>query len=450
MSAVLWPPTGSEVSLSHKSCCYRFCQYQKPGARNSLTFFAQRIVGKKCQFTMELPKLRSFAIFDGVPPQQEGEDPTIFWWYPSETPIDDRLNQIGLYLTFIGFCRDFRASQDCQHFQTDQAFSCFASLGANVYALASFATTDEVSYRVLCSTIELFASMYRMFFGEPYRLPDNKVDKQSQEIFRTQMDEMIRVFSQTPFLSKMAPSSDLWTICEEAIACSKERLPHLRSIAFIFQNRLVHTTMSERDVLTLYAAYRCPLRSLLQIEDDYAQSGKLTWVAGVKKGALTVRKVHMADGPGFPVFLKCNSLLVIVVFAEPRAMTIEEFQPVEETLAPFIDVIRPKCESALSSQRNVATHMYRDNGMCKATKPMEMSETFQLGFANTTEKFVRFMKSYRGDFVRFAAKSAKPGTDTWLFMERDGDVISMVDGPAKDLPDMVAQSSQALLKENIG
>lgn len=396
---------------------------------------------------MELPRLISFTVFDGIPPQQEGEDPTVFWWYPVETPIDDQLNQIGLYLTFVGFCRDFRASQDCQYFQTDQAFSCFAYLGADVYAVATFATTDEVLYRTLVSTIELFASLYHMLFGYPERLPDNTIDKKSQEIFKTQLDEMGRIFSQSPFLSKMTPSSDLWTICEEAIACSKERLPHVRSMAFIFGNKLVHTTMDERDVACLYSAYKAPLREIFQIEDG--QPGKLTWCVGIKKGELAVRKVNMADGPAFPVFLKSNSLLVIIAFAEPRSLTLDQFLPIEETLLRFIEVIRPKCESALS-QSNLKRLIYRDNGRCKVTKPMEMSENLPFGFPGTTERFVRFMESYRSDFVRFASRSSRPGRDTWLFMERDGDIVSMIDSPANDLPDIVSQSAKCLQEEKIG
>ena len=119
--------------------------------------------------SLKIPSLISFAIYDGIPPKEEGMDPTVFWYWPTETPIDTQLNNVGLYLTFTGFCRDFRSSKDCEYIQTDSSITCFGNIGADVCFAACFQTTDVTYCRILLKLIHAFETACLMFYGSPIR-----------------------------------------------------------------------------------------------------------------------------------------------------------------------------------------------------------------------------------------------------------------------------------------
>lgn len=403
--------------------------------------------------------LLSVAIFDGIPPQAEGEDPKLFAYWPDNGDINDQLNTIGLYLTFLGFCKDFRASEDCEYFRTDKAMTLLKHIGASVYVGVQFRDVQRATLRAKQSLMQLFIKTYTMFFPMPQRLPDNTIDPSSIEIFKSSLNEFVALLQGCPFMSKMCPSLDLWTLCEDAIANARQRLPTIRSAAFVYTNRLIHTTMDPNDALCLYAAFKAPFTETLQINKSVSESPPtLQWAVGLEKGDTYVphfRRVTLTDGPAFPTILLFKNLTMIIAFSEPCSLEVSEFQPIESILAESAPKIHANCESAITySMREQGTFLaVKQDSLFRVTKPMvpnERSSCFMSG--QTVENMTYWLNKNSKSIVRVGMTKQEANTK-FLFMEKDSDTVTFLTtntDPSRPMADVMSEMVNRLNETVIG
>jgi hypothetical protein len=377
-----------------------------------------------------LPPLRSVSIFDGTPPQEEGEDPKLFHYWPKATVSKDaQLNEIGLYLTFLGFCKDFRASSDCQYFETDSLFTCFAHLYGTVYAAAAFDVSKPnvmKSPRILQTLMHTFAALYVMV-------------KDFQDFTSDRIEDLQKIFTQFPFLSKAFPVRDVWMLCEEALADSMQIVKNLRGGAFFFDGMLLHTSIDPADVAVIYLAHKAKITTFYQ--GDYSSGDEVVWVLGsFSNNHCQPPKVQLSDGPAHLVMLAQGRLTMLMVFSEPHVMNPGEFKPVRDTLDPFAGSLLRACQK-LRPPEVVGAEVLRVEGQFEMARPLTsqgLKGSAKFFDWKRTDCYVKLITEQKLSFTRAVMQVGAP--PRWLFMEQFGDQAALVarsPGTSVTLPDAV-------------
>jgi hypothetical protein len=387
--------------------------------------------------------LVSLSIFDGIPPQEEGQDPSVFYYWSAEKiSKDSQFNEIGLYLTFLGFCREFRASKDCQYFQTDRFFTCFANLDGSVFAAACFDVAPPNaprSPRVFLAAMQLFASLYIM---------------RSPEFNRQVIFDLQRVFCRMPFLAKLPPSLELWHCCQEAIAESMQSVPIMRGAAFLFEDSLVHTSLDPRDVIAISIAYRAEVEAFCSFGGRRGvPPNQVIWGLGpLPDDKISTRthppKVTLSDGPGYPVILIYNELSAIIAIAQPPTLGLEHFAQLNTVFGAFMGPVCEKCKRVYGGEANGSMEFLRADGMVVLTKPIRGKGRFS--DREKVDSMLRFLDDQDSGFIRACIQVGQPSG--WLFMEKADEQATLVSSaqPAGPLADVVPEFVKQLGSENLG
>lgn len=374
---------------------------------------------------VKLPPLISMAIFDGIPPKEEGKDPTVFWYYPDTISIDHQLNQVGLYLTFLGFCRDFQASSDCQFIQTDSTFSCMENLGSECFVAACFQSKDPANQRLLTKQLSVFASIFKLLFESVTRDEQGNVNKTFLFDFTQYVPKFIELFNFYPYLPKLSPNLGLWILCEEALATLKMKLPTIRNAAFIYKDKLVHSCMSPNDTLALYMSTKIPVHYYqFATPKDKRLKDKFYWIVGMIEKNLLIPHCNFTDGSSYLTISTFNDLMVFLTFPMPRDQDGKTFNLLEEIITPFMRDIDKMCDKLLSQENGVKLGMsiYKDDGnytslrLCGAPgDPLREPEK--------PEQMIHFMDTNDSEFIRFSGQLSK---ENFLFIEKDGPLSTMI------------------------
>lgn len=395
-------------------------------------------------------ELISFCVFDGIPPQKEGEDPTIFWYYPENVPENDQLNMTGLYLTFIWFSRDFKASKDCEFFQTDKTFCCFCHLGEQIYCAATFKYVDAARNRYRINQMEVFRNVFSVIFSAPTRDPEtNMVEKNSD--FSDNFGNLLGVLNQPPLLLRLAPSLDLWNSCEEALAIAKYSMPNIRSAAFIYKDRLLHTSMHPSDALALYTSYKAKVKRLFSFAPE-PKENTFQWLTGLCKIVQSEQiitflpTVNLHDGLVLVATIRYNDLILFVALLMPKEINKEAFQPLEDALKPLLPKIVEKCNAKLALPQSSKITSYREDGLLKITSPMNV-QTGVIANQTMTGSLVDALNNNESDFVRFCEQV---DNEHWMFMEKDGKQTTIVEETAPNLPEAVSSAVTYIRMANLG
>ena len=369
-----------------------------------------------------MPKLLSFAVYDGIPPKEEGQDPTIFWFWPHNIEKDIQLNEIGLYMTFTGFCRDFRSSKDCEYFQTDQMLVVFVNLGAEVYAAAKFACNEAVYARMCTTSIKLFSKLFKMFFPEPKRMKDDLLDKITLNNFEKYLDEMLNVFKLYPFISKISPSLSLWTVSEELVSDIKSALPCMRGAAMIYNGKLIHSTMEPDDFTLMYFALYSKLKNLFPYTRPNPQSS-FTWVMKDYRNPLNFKNFK-----GYPAIVASQNLICFFIFSK-----FMDYSPIESVVDSLSHKIIETCNTTISNSLAATPSAYRDNGNMTLLRPDSNNSAFKS--VGNNEHLISFLQSNSNNFIRFCGKTESKNQlfDSWLMLEKDFDQFTFVEGQGKTL-----------------
>ncbi|EAY03844.1 hypothetical protein TVAG_063570 [Trichomonas vaginalis G3] len=394
-----------------------------------------------------IPNLVSFCAFDGIPPQKEGEDPIVFWYYPKETPINDQLNMVGLYLTFLGYTRDFRSSKDCEYFITDKTVCCFAHLGAQLWIAATFSVTDKMTPQIYVQQLNIFKSIFGIIFPPPSRDPETNLLEKNSDFADTFMD-LLHIFAQRPTLKRLKPSLELWNACEEALAISKYSMPNIRSASFIYKDRLVHTSMHPNDALAFYVAFRSNVQRLFCFKPEFEQD-TFQWLTGlVKMQSQThffMPPVTIYEGLVLPAIVRYNELVVFIALLMPKEMTKESLKPLEDSLKELLPNICKLCKKTIDTEQRDNVIAYRNDGTVEITSPMTPTSGI-IADDKATDHLVELIGKNESDFSRFVAHIEN---DRWLFMEKDGPSTTIIDEKQPTLPDAVSNAITYIRLNNL-
>jgi hypothetical protein len=403
---------------------------------------------------MTMPELLSFTVFDGIPPQEEGKDPVIFYyWSQKHMTQDAQYNEIGLFLTFRGFCQDFRASKDCEYFQTETGLTCFSDLGADCAVAATFDLTKPntiKSPRVLVASVHRFAAAYRASFPTPTRIGPTTIDEKTDAVFKYFLVNFQKMFQYRPFLYRFPPSSELWALCEKTLVAAKQQCLPVRSGAFLYGGKVVHSSVAPSDLVSLYLCIETRPHDYWGDGLSFASTDEPRWLTGpVKDSSGNVNSLlpmmFLADGPGYPIVLSQGNLVAIFVFSETSGLSVDQVEPLRAAVAEFLPEIAGTCATASKSQEGRKCEFYRDDGTLLLSKPIELPQGSLLAARERVENLVDFL-DWQGDgFVRFTGQLGQPSH--WIFLEKDGrtaTAVSYEEAGVKKLADVAAESVQTL------
>ncbi|OHT02284.1 hypothetical protein TRFO_30598 [Tritrichomonas foetus] len=414
---------------------------------------------------VSMPDLISFAIYDGIPPQEEGMDPTVFWYWPKQTQKDVQLNEIGLYLTFTGFCRDFRASKDCQFVQTDTAFTCFGTLGSDVNVAACFNSTDPKYHRILVNSLEAFISVYFMFFSAPTRQKDGSLDRTSTFTFNEYVEELLNIFNCFPFIKRLPPSLSTWMMCEEILASAKNVLPIIKSAAFIYKDYLVHTCMKPKNFLALYLAYQAKIKALLDFAPINPPKNKFYWQLGVvgdpERPVVYFTSLNLLDTSVYTAIVSYNELTIFILLSTPKEIVPSAFLPLQNVLEQIMPNIEQECISILNHETIQKVPIYRDDGIfilqrekqkvLKSSKqnnqhPQNSQNALNEKFSET-EYILEFLNETESEFIRVCAQTTP---SSYIFMQKDGNQSTITSGQSESMADATSQFVEFLKSSKLG
>ena len=412
-----------------------------------------------------MPPLDSFIIFDGIPPKEEGADPVVFWMYPDYTGPDKEqysnsiFNRVGLYLTFIGFCRDFGANKYCEYFQTDQFLTVFTCIGAEVYCAATFQTSDSSKHIILEKSMEAFRALFLHIFTPPVRKGDD-IDKESVAKFALDfLDDLLRIFQFNPILPRLSPSYDLWSLCEGAIATSKEAIPHLIGASFLWDNYLIHSTLSPEIVLSLYFAYKCDSKYFMPFK-DVSQTTPYQWRLAYCRNidhTLQTSSINSNDDRALVAFVHTNNFLFIVALSPKKSSQSQDFYPLEKILSTYLPKIAFHCQKILSSDSNKLT-AYRSDKLFSLSLPLKSNSSNIANTSNNSnslnskkmnelEKNTFFLDQIDSDFVVFSAQKTPT---QFLLMEKSDETQTVIEHSTKSSHESISNPLLFLTQLNLG
>jgi hypothetical protein len=384
---------------------------------------------------MDLPPLRSLAIYDGIPPQEEGEDPKVLYYYP-DVSADTKFNEVGLYLTFLGFCRDFRSSEDCQYFETETLFTCFANVGGTNYAAATFDVSRPGvtrSPRVLLASMRTFAALYQMLF------------RANESLSAGDIQDLQKVFTVPPFLSKLPPATSLWLLCEEALAESIQTFHHVRGGAFLFDDMLLHTSIDPRDVSAIYIAHKAQVSKFCWRPRAQFSASELAWaVGGWPDGTDSSQgppRLELRGEPLYLVMLKRGELSILVLVLEPVQLNLHEFSGLLNAFGAISTKIYNECKRYVKSEPGGA-EIFRAEGQWALAKPIKSNGRF--ADRDRTDCFLRFIGEQKLAFARAVVQVGGPVG--CVFMEQFAEQATLVSVPQTSEKSLVT-SVQDCLRE---
>jgi hypothetical protein len=345
-----------------------------------------------------MPPLVSLAIFDGIPPQEEGQDPTIFSYFSSRaTTRDSQFNEVGLYLTFLGFCKDFNSSEDCQYIETDKLLTTLTCLTGTKYAAATFDVVNGTtkSRRVLMASMSVFATLYCMLPG-------------------ADVGELLKIFRVSPFVSRLAGSLDAWTLCEGVFADAHRDIGDLIGAVFYRHDSLFHCSIPPTTAAAIVLAIKARVGffAAVPLEPD-------------RMSRIALPPLELPDGTAFPLVMAHMGLIIVLLFAS----AIGEVDVKLGNLKAVLDC------TGRDAQKSGTVFRCEDMSVI-ARVPAEFPE-----------KAVGFLRDQDVGFIMALFE----GGGGWTFLEKDGDAATVVRaGEVKGLADAVATCVRQVAAERLG
>lgn len=109
--------------------------------------------------------LRNFIIYNIVPPKKEGALPKIYWYYSKEEHTEEeKLNQVGLLMTFAGFCRKFKPETECDYIFTSKQEIGIYRLYGDIFMSVSIESQKPFNRFLLQSILRHCKLMFSHFW----------------------------------------------------------------------------------------------------------------------------------------------------------------------------------------------------------------------------------------------------------------------------------------------
>ena len=242
--------------------------------------------------------LHSFIIFNIVPPKKEGAKPEIYWYYsPEEQNEETRLNQVGLILTFAGFCRKFTKFDnpriECDYIYTNKHEIAIQQLFGDIFMSVTIESTKPFNRYVLQSILQYCKSMFSHFW---VYLPEEILadeESPSNDLIISNLDnafgyiihsidwahlDFMYLFKTYTRQKINGDFDKLKNLCAKLIVDHRKELDN---IAILYRNhRVVHTTFSPTVTRVLAFGMRKKFR-YLYLHNPRADRDALTWIIGM-------------------------------------------------------------------------------------------------------------------------------------------------------------------------
>ena len=242
--------------------------------------------------------LHSFIIFNIVPPKKEGAKPQIYWYYsPEEQDEETKLNQVGLILTFAGFCRKFTKFDDprmeCDYIYTNKHEIAIQKLFGDIYMSVTIESTKPFNRYVLQSILQYCKSMFSHFW---VYLPEEilaEEESPSNEMIIENLEnafgyiiksidwghlDFMYLFNTYTTQKINGDINALERICAQLLIRHRKELV---DIAILYRNhRVVHTTFSATVTRVLAFGMRKKF-GYLYLHNPRADRDALTWIIGM-------------------------------------------------------------------------------------------------------------------------------------------------------------------------
>jgi len=302
--------------------------------------------------------LHSFLIFNVKPPKKEGALPTIYWYFSNEDHSNEyKLTQVGLIITFVGFCRKFKPSHDCDYIFTSFHEIAILRLYGDIWMSVSIESKKSFNRNLLHSILRHCRSMFSHFW---VYLPEIVLENEtppSEQLIVSQLNDSFRYivnsidWTQLDFLyifnsymcqSITGGSHILEEICARLLIHHKDEL---KDIAILFRkHRVVHTTFSATVTRALAFGMRKNFEYLF-LHGPRADKDALTWIIGLytdTNGILSIYQPYINIGgiPHLLVAFKLRHFRIVLTLDPTMIITGESLQKIPLYLRELKDFLK--------------------------------------------------------------------------------------------------------------
>jgi len=130
-------------------------------------------------------KLNRFIIYDGIPPEGEGESIEVIWNYPHDENENEQKNVAGICYALLEFSKTFNHIDICDYIKTKRHEICVLVLHNEIYMAIFIESTNGYSRKVLRSLLETFRTTFTLFWDYPKRDENGKVSRQTCNFIRS-------------------------------------------------------------------------------------------------------------------------------------------------------------------------------------------------------------------------------------------------------------------------
>ena len=244
--------------------------------------------------------LHSFIVFNAIPPSEEGADPEVLWYFGNHGEVDKyyHLNQAGLLITFLAFCRRFDTDLPCDYVVTHNHEISLLELSDPIW-MGVVLNSSRATNRALLRSLLLYCrSMFSFFFhplAELTKVPSREREMDPQvlrwidyafPLIVNSIDwnhlDFTYIFNTCVMqrLSTRRKSVDrsLASLCRDLIS----RNPHLiDNVAILYQKRkVVYSTFDHEATRILAFGVRHRFQHLFHHRPAASAPEKLTWLVG--------------------------------------------------------------------------------------------------------------------------------------------------------------------------
>ncbi|OHT02507.1 hypothetical protein TRFO_30337 [Tritrichomonas foetus] len=131
----------------------------------------------------------SFFVYESKITDIEMSEPILYFSYTkSEQNEHFAINQAGLFITFVGFCKIFNHSQPCDYIQTKNHETALLELGDNIWMSITREYSKTPQYQFLHTILLCYKRIFQLFFPMPTR------DPKTGDVFPESRDLMKHAF----------------------------------------------------------------------------------------------------------------------------------------------------------------------------------------------------------------------------------------------------------------
>lgn len=237
--------------------------------------------------------LRSFTIFNIIPPKKEGAKPKIYWYYSKEERTEEeKLNEVGLIITFAGFCRKFKPENECDYIFTNKQEIGIYRLYGDIFMSVSIESHAPFNRFLLQSILRHCKLMFSHFWVP---LPDIILEGEnppSEEMIESQIDYAFQCIISSINWSHLDFSYIFNSFTRQQITgdfhalkrmCAQLLLRHRKIFSDICildrKHRVIHSTFTATVTQALAFGMRKRFGHLF-LHNPRADRDALTWIIG--------------------------------------------------------------------------------------------------------------------------------------------------------------------------